>query len=68
MTRPIEDDDWYEHIEVDGHWEHLYDAYLNHQASGAKAPRRGESMDMMPCRCTPERRAAHIARAKARAQ
>lgn len=61
VPEPVRDDSWYEHVEVEGRWEHLYDAYLNHPASRAKAPKRGESMDMMLCRCSPERRAEHIA-------
>lgn len=61
LPEPVRDDSWYEHVEVDGRWEHAYDAYHNHQASGARATKRGESMDFMLCRCTPEQRAKHIA-------
>ena len=46
--------DWYEHVLIDGRWEHAYDAYLNHPASGAKAKRRGESTDYILCNCTDE--------------
>ena len=53
-------DDWYEHVLVDGRWEHEYDAYLNHQASGARAKRRGISMDFIACHCTDEQRRKHM--------
>lgn len=42
---------WFTHELVDGRWEHLYDAYWNHPASGARAPKRGVSMDTMLCDC-----------------
>lgn len=40
-----------EHVFIDDHWEHEYDAYYNHPASGAKAPRKGISTDYMICEC-----------------
>ena len=52
--------DWYEHALIDGRWEHAYDAYLNHPASGAKAKRRGESTDYILCNCTDEQRRQHM--------
>ena len=54
--------DWYEHVQIYGRWEHAYDAYLNHPASGAKAKRRGESMDFIFCNCTDEQRRKHMER------
>lgn len=53
-------DGWYEHVLIDGRWEHAYDAYLNHQASGARAKRRGESTDWILCNCTDEQRRKHM--------
>lgn len=43
--------DWFTHDLICGMWNHEYDAYLNHQASGARAPKRGISMDWVFCDC-----------------
>lgn len=51
---------WYEHELIDGRWEHAYDAYLNHPASGARAPKRGVSTDFILCNCTDEQRRQHM--------